>query len=247
MMTQTPVAEKSNHRQSRCVLLDFGFMTTLKRIVGAVTVSSATLFALGCGSKAKTEDEVAYPRSANYKYADLIVKDYDEMHAAVQGLIKKAQAEQDENAIEPLRNALKLIFTRPDSDNMVAKLTTDVRRELAGYGAFDRVIAQLAAEATDNLRNKENTVSVRTSASFILENLLAEIRPESERENGDMRKTVQRIADARLSLPPEVKTERKLRGMFLTTNPSDEAQKIIDGIDARDKAAKKAAEKRKKK
>lgn len=218
-------------------------LMTLKRLLLAVLMPAVLLSFVGCASKPAGEDDLPYPRTPNYKYADLIVKDYDEMHAMVQAQVRKAQAATDEaEGIDHLRAALKLIFTRPDTDNMVAKLVTDVRRELAGYGAFERVIAQLAAEATDNLRNKEANISVRTSASFILENLLTEIRPEAERENGEMRKTVRRLMDARLDLPREVKSERKLRGMFLTTNPSADAAKIIEGIEARDKASQQAAQ-----
>ena len=119
-----------------------------------------------------------------------------------------------------------------------------MRRELAGYGAYEKVIAQLAAEATDNLRSDENTVSVRTTASFILENLLAEIRPEAEREANDLRKTVRRIADSGVELPREVRSERKLRGMYRSNNPGDEAQRIVQGIDDREKAEKKKAKKK---
>jgi hypothetical protein len=125
---------------------------------------------------------------------------------------------------------------------MVSKLTTEIRRELSGYSAYEKVIAQLAAEAVDNLTNTENTVSVRTTASFILENLLAEIRPEAEREPNDLRKTVKRIADSDVELPREVRSERTLRGMYRSANPGDEAQRIMKGIADREKAEKKARE-----
>ena len=219
-------------------------INTPKILTSTLLFTTLTLILAGCRSKRTGEDEVAYQRTPNYKYADLIVKDYDEMQGMVQSLIRKAhKADGEGAAVEYLQSALKLAFSRPDSDNMVAKLTSDVRRELVGYGSFDKVVAQLAAEALDNLHSTENVLSVRTTSSFILENLMAEIRPEAERENGEMRKTMQRIADSDAELPRDVRSERKLRGMYRAPNPGEEAQRILAAVFEREKAEKKQREK----
>src|SRR5476649_1745640 len=71
----------------------------------------------------------------NYKYSDLVIRDYDEMNSQVQLRIKKArqltkpgeESADDHDAIEELRDAMKLVFSRPNSDNMVAKLMPDLR------------------------------------------------------------------------------------------------------------------------
>ena len=215
-------------------------INTSKFVTPTLVAATLTLLISGCRSKSTGDDEVAYTRTPNYKYSELIIKDYDEMTNMVHALIRKAQSAGGEGpAVEYLQNALKLTFSRPDSDNMVAKLTSEVRRELNGYNAFEHVIAQLAAEASDNLRDKENTLSVRTTSSFILENLMAEIKPEAERTNGDMRKTLQRIADSDLELARDVRSERTLRGMYRSPNPNEEAQRILKTIADHERAEKK--------
>ena len=78
--------------------------------------------------------------AAMFKYNELMIKDYDEMLKLVQGQVKKSRAVgsntsddnvNDAEAIEHLREALKLMFSRPNSDNMIAKLMPEVRRDLS--------------------------------------------------------------------------------------------------------------------
>ena len=55
------------------------------------------------------------------------------------------------------------------------------------------------------------------------------IRPEAVK-NEDLRKVIQLIADAKLEITKAVSNDRKVRSMFTTKNPSDEAQKILKEI-----------------
>src|SRR5258708_3483280 len=76
----------------------------------------------------------AFATGHNYKYSDLVIRDYDEMSKEVQIRVRNAHkankdgedSSGDPAAIEELRDGLKLIFSRPNSDNMVAKLTPDI-------------------------------------------------------------------------------------------------------------------------
>ncbi len=184
--------------------------------------------------------------ATSYKYTDLIIKDYDEMNNMVQTRIKKSKAVgtkdrdgegNDGEAIELLRDALKLTFSRPNSDNMIAKLTPEIRRELLGYNAFEDTISSLAAEAISISKDKNATVSQQSTALFVLENLLGEIRPEAQ-SNTDLRRVVERISDANLKISDEVMKDRKIRSMFKTDNPSHIAADILKGI-AKEKDKKK--------
>src|SRR5437868_1962308 len=85
----------------------------------------------------------------NYKYSDLVIRDYDEMSSQVQIRIRNAHKKNkggedssgDREAIEELRDAMKLIMSRPNSDNMVSKLTPDLRRELGQFSAFEDTLS----------------------------------------------------------------------------------------------------------
>lgn len=168
------------------------------------------------------------------------------MNNMVQTRIKKSKAVgtkdrdgegNDGEAIELLRDALKLTFSRPNSDNMIAKLTPEIRRELLGYNAFEDTISSLAAEAISISKDKNATVSQQSTALFVLENLLGEIRPEAQ-SNTDLRRVVERISDANLKISDEVMKDRKIRSMFKTDNPSHIAADILKGI-AKEKDKKK--------
>ncbi len=196
----------------------------------------------------------------HYKYSDLIIKDYDEMNQQVQARIKKAReltkadaAEgEDQEAIAELADALRLIFSRPNSDNMVAKLTPDVRRDLSNLSAFEETMSTIARECLVEAQEKGGTVARRSTSLFMLENILSEIRPEVQ-GNESLRKIVQAIADAKLRIADDVIAERRVRSMFKTTNPSDMAKDILKANERKVKqlekemAKEKAAEEKNKK
>lgn len=173
--------------------------------------------------------------AATYKYSELVVKDYDEMlfevlkhvKAARQMVIKEDESEEDtDGAKAELREALKFIFSRPNSDNMVAKLTPEVRRELVNLNAYEDTIMSLAKEAVAALKTDNLPAITRATYLFLLENLLGEIAPEVSNE--DLRSSIEFIRDAKIKISPDVRRERKLRGMYTDASPSDEAKRILE-------------------
>jgi hypothetical protein len=182
----------------------------------------------------------AYGAAHSYKYSDLVIQDYDEMSKQVQIRIRNAHKANkdgedstgDAEAIEDLRDALKLIFSRPNSDNMVAKLAPDLRRELSGFSAYEDTISSLSAEATGIVNDKNATVSARSTALFVIDNILGEVRPEIA-GNVDLRHVVEKIRDAKLKIDDDVIRDRKLRAMFKTKNPSEYAAEILKAMPAK--------------
>ena len=194
----------------------------------------ATLVLTGCSTGPK-HSETAPASAAQFRYNELMIKDYDEMLQLVNLKLKQARGvgsnTSDENvndkeAVEHLREAAQLILSRPDSDNMVAKLMPDVRKELIGYNAFEDVLSGIAAGATATLKDENSPGSRQATAVFVLENLLAQVRPEVA-SNGDIRRIVQRINDAKIEIGNPVRNDMKLRGMFKTHNPSKLAATIL--------------------
>lgn len=169
------------------------------------------------------------------KYNELMIKDYDEMNKEVQAHLKRARAVgsnssdenvNDEEAVEHCREALKVILSRPNSDNMVAKLSPEIRRELVGYNAFERVVAGLAGEAVRAVKNEKAPAALQATSLFLLENLLSEIRPEIPNNDG-LRRVVEKIAEADVEISKDVKKDMKLRGMFKALDPSKLAKDIL--------------------
>ncbi|MBX3020821.1 MAG: hypothetical protein KF799_04030 [Bdellovibrionales bacterium] len=225
-------------------------------IVLMLVVSSLALTACKSGGKSSGSGSTETPQERNnlipaqfgpnFKYNELMIKDYDEMMTMVQDLVKKSQTATSKDdtggegeAVEWLGRATKLIFSRPDSDNMVAKLLNEVRRELQGFNSYEDTFAGIADEAIRNASDKNTPVSVQSTALVILENILREIRPSVINSNNQaFLRIVERVADANLKITDEVRKDRRLRGMFLTKNPSDEAKAILKTYQAQNKKKK---------
>lgn len=183
--------------------------------------------------------------AANYKYNELMIKDYDEMLEMVQSFVKKAKEAAGEDgmanegeALEHLREALKLIFSRPDSDNMVAKLVPEVRRMMVGFNAYEPSVTDIAKQAIAAVKAKNAAPSIQSTSLFILENVLGEIRPEVG-NNAQLRAVAEMIRDAKLEVSKDVLKERKIRGMFQTKNPSDIASDVLKATGGDSKGKKK--------
>lgn len=176
--------------------------------------------------------------AAQFRYNELMIKDYDEMSQMVNAKLKKARAvgshSSDENVndqetIEHLREAVKLILSRPDSDNMVAKLMPEIRKELSGYNAFEDVLSGITAEQIAIVKDEKAAPSVQATGIFVLENLISLIKPEAV-NNNDLRRILDRIRSADIDVSSSVKKDMKLRGMFKTMNPSQAARTVLKSL-----------------
>jgi hypothetical protein len=220
-----------NGSMDKCRAPNYAFLMHILKFV-----LPSLLFLTACASSSRHGEGHYGPPAPQFKYNELMLKDYDEMNKMVQNLLKKARAVgsntsdenvDDQEAVAHLREALKLIFTRPNSDNMVAKLAPEVRRELATYNAVDRTLMSLANEGLATVLADNVAVTQQASALFMLENMLSEIRPEIH-NRADLRKVVETIADADVGISSDVKKDMKLRGMFKAIDPSKLAREILN-------------------
>lgn len=191
------------------------------------------LFVMGCS---QTKPDTS-PPPGTITYRDLELKDYDEMRAIVKEHVNKAHKlilETDSNsnaehdAKLELIKAERLILSRPNPDNMVSKLTPDVRREMAELGPYDELLEAMAREGIQAFNGDLNLpVAVQTTFLFVLENLMSELKPEI---TADARKRacLEQIRDANIQVSSEVAAERKLKSMYLTESPSEEAGRILE-------------------
>lgn len=188
-----------------------------------------------------------------YKYSDLELKSYDELSVIITARIKKAskidlqnqksaakkheESYDESESLELLKDALRMILSRPNKDNMVEKLLPDVRRELNNYGAFYDTLNDISVEAVSGI-NQKIPVVYRSTFVFVLENILSEFRPELKTK-AEIKKIYKFISDAKIQIPEDVRLDRKLRSMFSSDSPSETAQKIID-TDLAEKKPKKS-------
>ncbi|MCB0390094.1 MAG: hypothetical protein KDD58_02330 [Bdellovibrionales bacterium] len=178
-----------------------------------------------------------------YKYNELEIKSYDELSQLVKDLIQKAELVDVKNqkeaeaidemanydtteSIDYLKEALRLIFSRPNKDNMVEKLIPEVRSELISYSAYYDSIYDLVVEAVAGL-NQKIPVVYKSTYIFVLENVMSEFRPQLKTSD-EVKKIFFYIRDSGASVPEDVRLDRKLRSMFKSQDPSDTAKAIID-------------------
>ena len=176
---------------------------------------------------------------SRYKYSELQIKDYDEMLAMVKVHLKKAtkllranqeeDSNSDQQAVEELRAALLLILSRPNQDNMLAKLLPDIRKELSNMNSFEDSLSSLTSEAIDGLKNEKLPTVYRSTYLFVLENTVSEFKPEIK-DKEDLRQIFEKIRDAKLKIPKDVAKDLKLRSMLNTESPSERAKRILDSI-----------------
>lgn len=195
-------------------------------------------------------------------YSELQMRDFDEMHKEVQKRISKARAisasasselekleedaeedpsiqESDKEAINILRETMLFILSRPDKDNVVAKLFPLVRRELNNYNAYDDAVHGIVTEAISGLRQKKLKVTHRATYVVVLENVMAELRPEINL-SPSTESIFKKIMEADIEIPSDVRNELKLRSMETVGSPSEIAKETLE-------KAKKAKQKNKKK
>ena len=181
-----------------------------------------------------------------FKYSELQIKDYDEMQALVRERINKSQMllrasdpEQeptedsvpDQAAVEELRSALQLILSRPNQDNMLAKLMPEVRKELSNVNAFEDSLSSLTSEAISGLSNDKLPTVIRSTLLFVLENVISEFKPEV-RDKEEFRKLFEKIRDAKLKIPKDVAKDLKLRSMLKVESPSERSKHVLESLAA---------------
>ena len=173
-----------------------------------------------------------------YSYSELEIKGYDELNKMVLELIQKAeqidiQAQKEASvadydnteSLELLKEALRLIFSRPNKDNMIEKLLPPLRAELKSYNAFYDSLNDLVVEAVAGL-NQKISVVYKSTFIFILENFMSEFRPLLKTDE-EIKKIFIYIKDSKAAVPDDVRLDRKLRSMSTSRNPSETAESIL--------------------
>lgn len=194
----------------------------------------------------------SFEASAKVEYdaSSLLLKNSDQVSEMIKVKIKKAQhlqAKQEDNedgeiqaepeAVETLKDGLRIALSRPDQDGARSNLYSRVRRELVDLNSLDQVLIELTEESLSELRTQDGP---RRTATYvvILENLMAEIKPEVA-DNPAYRKILERIRDAKITISDKAKVQNLLRSMSVPISPSATAQKLIQSLPAAPAEAKK--------
>jgi hypothetical protein len=173
-----------------------------------------------------------------YDSSQLMMKTADEVSEMVRKKIKRAQeiqAKQEDNdgdmlaepgAVDQLKDAMRIVLSRPDQDGTRANAFSRLRRELVDLNSLDSTLEELSKEAISTIQSSSTPPGRTGTYIVLLENLMAEIKPEVK-SNATFRRIVESVRDADLKVSDKVKNQQLMRAMSKPTSPSETAAKIL--------------------
>lgn len=192
----------------------------------------ALLTLCGCASKDKSADKLSPDRRLEFTYSQLQMRDLD----AIRILVSKRLGEGDriitrdpgevDEAIFHYQKALRVLFSRPDQDDARSLLFGEIRKRLSEVHGTDRVLQELTDEAIAAIRSSEAKPLEKATYVYVLENLMAEIRPDLS-SNANYRDLLVQIRDARLVLSPEVRKSNFIQSLNPLISPSKTAEAML--------------------
>ncbi len=208
---------------------------------------------VGCSSGQKDEGGESYPvdSSARVEYDSnqLMMKSADEIAEIIRKKMKKAQniqAQQttrdeegimaEDGAVRQLKDAMRIVLSRPDQDGTRAPAFARLRRDLQDLNSLDRVLAELGAEGIGALKSSETTIRHQATYVVLLENLIAELRPEMN-ANANFKNIITEIRDAKIKISDKLRSQALLNSMSVPQSPSDIAKNVLakDGVETKKK------------
>jgi hypothetical protein len=170
-----------------------------------------------------------------YTYNQLTVKDLDQMNTLVKNKIKESKS-ADAGKVVPIKEGLQAVYSRPNGDDMIEKISTPLRTVLEEEEATEKVFNDLVAEATNALTNTKNfKKEVQVTYAIFLENIISEFKPGLKKEAFEY-KIIKKIADAEIELTKDARKDRKLRLMQESASPSALAKKVLSDFEEKQKA-----------
>lgn len=184
------------------------------------------IFILFCVSFLYTHSTLA----VDYNYTTLLFLDYNELKPIVANSIKESRSfkypDDGERATGPLKKTLRMLLSRPDSDDLMARLSVDLIRDLKSMGIFEETVDEFFEDGKNDVYDTSLSKKVRTTNLIMLNNLLLLIRPMTL-SSVTLAKSVCRMADSKMSIPRDIQQQAALTTMLKEPSPTKLAQKIM--------------------
>jgi hypothetical protein len=171
--------------------------------------------------------------------SDLLLKNSEQFNAIVLKKIKKAQdiqAQQEQDvdaqgelfaepeAVSSLRDAMRIVLSRPDQDGARSKTFNKVRQELNDLHSLESVLKDIVTEAINSLKSNNTNLKYEETYLVILENVLGEMKPEVS-SSPTFKLLVEKIRDADIKISDKMKSLS--RNIAVNSNPSKTAESIV--------------------
>ena len=175
------------------------------------------------------------PIYASYTAKSLKTKDYGEMRTILSKYIKKSREQapvEDENlagsyeAVLELKKGLKILFIRPDTDNINSSLLLIIQNEIANHQAFMPVFREMVEVSVQEFKSKTGSISYQASLLYLIENAISYLQSINTKESTEV---LTNIKQAKLKISKKLSSYLILemdRGK--TANPSYLAKRVLD-------------------
>ena len=194
-----------------------------KKIFITAVLGGCCLFLISCASSNGTTRSAEIQMS----YQKLKLLDLDQMTEIIQQNVKAAK---NTNSLQPLEEGLEICLSRPDEDGLVEKTISLIKNPLDDNNAWEPTVDALVDKSIAIMTSKDSNPTDQLTAGFILENLIAELKPEFTKQYesaGFETRTIERIAKAEIEFSAAAVQERNLSLMRGTAGPSKVAQQIL--------------------
>ena len=133
------------------------------------------------------------------------LKDYSQMKSFIQGRIREAKENLSEEnptlgvdeAVEHLKESLRLVLMKPDRDHKSPSLILLLQNEIMNYRSFDVAFREVVEEAVTDFKSSRKNPVRQASLLYVLENSIAQLKSIKSPEST---KALQNIANGNLKI-----------------------------------------------
>ena len=210
-----------------------------RSILRAVLLTALSLFLCHCFHL--NSKEYLSP-TVSYFFDELQMKEHTQMKKLIQPWIHKIQLKSESTSspadileltddvsegdyLVYLQKAFLIVLSRPPRDDVVQVLLQKLRSY--AHTHFDSILTNIVQQACIHIKNKDRSPRERATYFYVLENVIAEIRPYFER-NKKAQDILKWIRSAQISIPDSVHKERYIRALEPSTlSPSEWAHNLL--------------------
>ena len=165
---------------------------------------------------------------ALYDYNQVRFMKYNELRAIKNSAIRASRnhpfPKNKRQALQPLEEALKMLFSRPNADNLVEPLIEDLEQELETLSSLETSLQNIVNSSIQTLYDKSLDSNVRITAALCLNNLLLRVKPKTLEKVG-VAEIVCKLADKKIKVPRSI--QKEFKSLYIESSPSKLARKIM--------------------
>lgn len=162
-----------------------------------------------------------------FAYHRLAMKDLEQMDRYLRAKIVESQKSQSEQ-IPHLIEATLTLFSRPNLDNMIEKLTPTLLAELNSYELTGVVFNKFVEDALVAIKDetKDTPSDAQVTYLIALENWMVEMK--SRLDNREIYQAFEKVAQGKAKISKLAKISADLHIPYPLVEPSEYAQKILN-------------------